>query len=552
MLKQNLWGFYNQVCKGFRLHVMALFIFATIWCICETFAPYTIKIIIDDLIIVSSDNLNILIQPTIWYVSFLLLMEISIKVTNVVWIAFIPKLRCQFRSVILENVLMKPMVFFENHAVGDLVGKFKNLTNSFDLILSTVLYGIFPVFVSSFLTIFILFSINKIFCLFFTLWFLGMNVVTFLFAQKNIELSHLYALSENKLLGYVGDLFRNIIVIKTSVFLGYDQTMTEKHQLSEKNAAFNLEKLTFQSDLIRSVLSILMFLSIVYIFFYGFQNHQLTLGDFSFVTMICFYLRRSAWIASVNLLKLFKEIGNASESLGDLIDSTHMIQEIPKKNVVSHKSDHIQFKSVDFAYEKNKPIFSNLNLCIPEGQRVLIVGPSGSGKTTLISLLVGLLLPDRGNIHIGSVEDSHKISYVPQNMPLFHRTVEENIAYGNPDLSFDQIVKAAKLAEAHDFIMNLEKGYQTVVGENGIKLSGGQRQRIAIARSFAKRKGILILDEATSAIDPKTEAGILQNILQSEFNIVIMVAHQPIDASLFDQIFFLKDGKIKIWIRPKN
>ncbi|MCC8460384.1 MAG: hypothetical protein LN545_00005 [Candidatus Megaira endosymbiont of Carteria cerasiformis] len=247
--------------------------------------------------------------------------------------------------------MQKPISFYQNHLIGELVTKFKNLSNSFDLILASFLYGIFPVFISSLIILGFLFYIDGLFAIFFLIWFLGMNIVTFYFANKNITLSDKHISHENLLLGHFGDLFRNIISIKTFQGAELDNEITNRLQNSEIQCTKELEWLTFKIDSIRSIISILVFLSMIILLGWGWQVKRITLGDFSFVTAACFYIRGSVWIASVNLLNLFKEIGIAKESSNDLVISD--ISTIQLNEIAKCKSNNydISIESIYFGYD---------------------------------------------------------------------------------------------------------------------------------------------------------------------------------------------------------
>ncbi|WP_107669887.1 ABC transporter ATP-binding protein [Cyanothece sp. BG0011] len=213
----------------------------------------------------------------------------------------------------------------------------------------------------------------------------------------------------------------------------------------------------------------------------------------------------------------------------------------------------VKLENVTFAYQEGHPILKNLSLEIPAGHRIGVVGSTGSGKSTLVKLLLRLYEIDHGKITIDDINiqdiflgDLRKaIGLVSQDVFLFHGTVKENIAYGNPNATDAEIMQAAKLAEAHEFIENLYQGYDTIVGERGQKLSGGQRQRIAIARAILKDPPILILDEATSAVDNETEAAIARSLEKiTTQRTTIAIAHRLSTIRHSDCIYVMEFGKI--------
>ena len=213
------------------------------------------------------------------------------------------------------------------------------------------------------------------------------------------------------------------------------------------------------------------------------------------------------------------------------------------------KFDAIRFKHADAP----RAIFDNFSLDVKAGERIGLVGLSGSGKTTLTKLLLRFADVEKGKIEIDGqdikqvkqVSLREKIAYVPQDTALFHRSIAENIAYGKPDATMEEIKHAAELAHADEFIKDLPDGYETLVGERGVKLSGGQRQRISIARAILKDAPILVLDEATSALDSESEALIqdaLDRLMKGRTSIV--VAHRLSTIAGMDKIVVLEDGKI--------
>jgi ATP-binding cassette subfamily B protein len=212
-----------------------------------------------------------------------------------------------------------------------------------------------------------------------------------------------------------------------------------------------------------------------------------------------------------------------------------------------------QFKDVSFRYRTGGQVLNGLNMTIPAGETVGIVGATGAGKSSLIKLLMrfydvtgGRILLDGRDIREYKIDDLvSSAGLVSQDVFLFHGTVAENIRYGTFDATDDELIEAAKLAEAHDFVMDLQDGYETVVGERGQKLSGGQRQRISIARAILKDPPVLILDEATSAVDNETEAAIQRSLFKiSKDRTTIIIAHRLSTIRHADRIFVLDQGEL--------
>jgi ATP-binding cassette subfamily B protein len=220
---------------------------------------------------------------------------------------------------------------------------------------------------------------------------------------------------------------------------------------------------------------------------------------------------------------------------------------------VQQVQGEVQLNNVTFAYREGFPVIKNLTLYVPAGKTIAIVGSTGSGKSTVVKLLLRLYEIQSGTITLDGInlqdlklpDLRRSIGLVSQDVFLFHGTVAENIAYGSFEASLAEIIEAAKIAEAHDFIMQLPQGYDTIVGERGQKLSGGQRQRIAIARAVLKNPPILILDEATSAVDNETEAAIQRSLERITIErTTIAIAHRLSTVRNADCIYVMEQGNI--------
>ena len=239
--------------------------------------------------------------------------------------------------------------------------------------------------------------------------------------------------------------------------------------------------------------------------------------------------------------------------MSDIVDHQQEIeikgQDLPPMPTIK---GNISYKNVNFRFTPTGPLqLTNISFNIPKGNFVGVVGTSGSGKSTLIKLLTRLFDPIDGTINIDGMDISkfdlyslrRQIGVVPQDSLLFEGSIQENIAISKAEASFEEIVEAAKITCAHDFIQSLPAGYSTLVGERGTGLSGGQRQRIAIARTLIKKPRLLILDEATSALDINNEKNLIQNLLNSYKGItVIFITHRLSSLRNSDQILLLKEG----------
>ena len=282
----------------------------------------------------------------------------------------------------------------------------------------------------------------------------------------------------------------------------------------------------------------------------------MAMGNLSPLTLATFALYVNIFVAPIDILIEFTEMLQKGFSgfkrFEEVMKEVPDIQDAKNAHPLENVHGDISFKDVSFTYNKEESVLEHVNLDIPAGKKVALVGPSGSGKTTLCSLIPrfydvqsGQILVDGQDVRDLQVKSLRQaIGLVQQDVYLFTGTIEQNIAYGKPDATPEEIIEAAKKANIHDFILSLPDGYDTFVGERGARLSGGQKQRISIARVFLKNPKILILDEATSALDNESER-IIQKSLEelSKDRTCITIAHRLSTIKNADEIVVINhDG----------
>ena len=282
-------------------------------------------------------------------------------------------------------------------------------------------------------------------------------------------------------------------------------------------------------------------------------NGELNVGAYS---VLVFMTQRLLWPLTRlgATLDLYQRAMASTERVLNVLDTKPQITDGVEKLPLSEVKGEVCFENVTFAYGRDLKVVHDLTINIPAGHTIAIVGPTGSGKSTVVKLLLrfydvqnGRVCLDGHDLRDLNLTDLRRaIGFVSQDVYLFHGTVMENIAYGSFNATQEEIIAAAKIAEAHDFIMTeLTDGYDTIVGERGQKLSGGQRQRISIARAVLKDPPVLILDEATSAVDNETEAAIQRSMERIAVGrTTIVIAHRLSTVRNADQIFVMADGKL--------
>jgi ATP-binding cassette, subfamily B, bacterial MsbA len=336
----------------------------------------------------------------------------------------------------------------------------------------------------------------------------------------------------------------------------------EEYEIGRANKTIeDLFRLSIKSNRIKSLGSPIMEtlggIAIVVVISYGgyqvISGHSTAGAFFSFISALL--LAYEPMKRLVNLNANLQEGLAATQRIFSVLDHAPQIQDYQKKDaeVGEIKAGNIVFKNVSFSYDTGKEVLKNISFSVKQGETVALVGQSGSGKSTLMNLVLRFYDPTHGSILI----DDHMIQKMPlktlresmalvsQDVILFDDTVKENILYGRKDASLEEVVAAAKKAAAHSFIQSLHKGYDTVIGESGVKLSGGQRQRLSIARAILKDAPILLLDEATSALDTESEHHVqkaLEHLMKGRTSIII--AHRLSTVRRADKIFVLEKGRI--------
>ncbi len=460
------------------------------------------------------------------------------------------------RNVALEHVLKHSSAFFANTYAGSLVAKQKRFVQAAELLFDELLGQYLYVCVQIIGTIWVLSSICTPVALGVGIWTITYFGYIIINSKKRLSLSMAEAAEDSKVTGAFADVIGNISLVKMFGSRKHEEKRFHGATVRHYEALLKAWNFANRSNVIQGLFSIVVHVGSIAAGAYLWSRHELSTGGLVLVTTYAGQLSGCLWDFGRSVRRCSKAVADAQEMV-EIIELEPGIIDMPnalQAPRLDSKDASVSFNNVTFAYPKCEPVFKNFSLEIPAGQKVAVIGTSGAGKTTLVQMLLRNVDIHQGTIFVGGyniatdlTQDGLKtlISCVSQNVDMFNRDIQENIAYGSEHASFDEVASAAEKARIHEFIMGLEYGYDTLVGERGIKLSGGQRQRVAIARALVHDAPILILDEATSSLDNVTEKevqSILENGLKDKT--VIVIAHRLSTIRNCDRILVFDNGRI--------
>ena len=371
-------------------------------------------------------------------------------------------------------------------------------------------------------------------------------------ARWKIKYDEQKATKDSEVTGILADALTNTINVKlfaTQAFeKGLFKAVTEEYR-KLRTYSWNLSEV---NDALQYGLMIIIEFGVMYMAIGLWGEGKLTIGDFALLQGYLVTLFIHVHGLGRVIRRLYEAFANAKEMV-EILNTPHEIMDTKSAKDIEVKKGGIEFKNVIFKYRKTRKIFDNFNLKIKPYEKIALVGPSGSGKTTIVQLLLRMHDVQKGHITIDNqiiskvTQNSLRknIALVPQDPILFHRTLIENIRYGRLDATDEEVMDAAKKAHCEEFVSRLPEGYESYVGERGIKLSGGERQRIAIARAILSDAPILILDEATSSLDSESEYLIQQALTElMKSKTTIVIAHRLSTILKMDRIIVMKHGEI--------
>lgn len=555
-LPKSLFSFYLHFLKKQKWSLLFIQIGCLAWSLDHTLWPVVLERMIDIFTNHLGDRSGIFLElkPILIFGAALwIINEIGFRTSGVLWAKFSPILEANVRMSVFDYVQRHSYRYFSNQFAGSLSNKINDLPQSMSRTIQLFTVIFIPVFVAIIISTTLFFFLKPVFAIILLTWIaIHMSICLFT-ARKCDHLALVHAEARSSLSGKIVDSLSNNLNVKLFARFNAEKAYLNVYQSKEKEAQkislMYIEKIKFALGFFSFLFPGILMTTFIILFW---KNNQITTGEVIFTLNTSWNITMMVWFAGLELPNLFKEIGISKQALS-LIQMPHEINDAPDATELVVTKGEITFDHVTFHYSKAKALFRDKTLTIRPGERVGLVGFSGSGKTSFINLILRYFEVEKGQILIDGqniakvTQDSlrNAIAMIPQEPVLFHRTLMENIRYGNPKATDEEVIEACKKAHCHEFVMKLPDGYHTFVGERGLKLSGGQRQRIAIARAILKNAPILILDEATSALDSITERYIQEDLDElMEGRTVIVIAHRLSTIAALDRILVFDNGEV--------
>ncbi len=545
---------YWQHAKQYKLFLFLTILGTVFTAITNTLGPLYIKQILD---LVSANNVDRAVSQDLLkalamfgLVSFGQWLSWRVAITAV--IQYEAKVLRDLANSCFQYLHKNSFGFFNDNFVGSLVKRVGRFVRAFEDINDKLIFNVLTLVLNTAIVVVVLSLRNLILGLVMLAWviiFIGINLIVAKFKLKyDIERSA----ADTKTGAHLADSVTNNVNIK--LFVGFNKEVQTHKDLNDDLLKKRLKTWNLNNifEAIQGLFGIILELALFYIAIRLWNQGRLTVGDFALIQSYIVVILNRVWDFGNVVRRIYESLADAEE-MTEIFSTPHEVVDIDNAKDLKVPKGKIEFANVVFNYQEARSILKKFNLSIGDGEKVALVGPSGAGKSTLVKLLLrmhdvhsGKILIDGQDISKVTQESLWKnISLVPQDPILFHRTLRENIRYGRFDATDQEVEDAAKLAHCHEFIIDLEKGYDTFVGERGVKLSGGERQRVAIARAILKNAPILFLDEATSSLDSESE-----HYIQDALNIlmkgktVIMIAHRLSTIMSADRILVVDHGEI--------
>ena len=463
-----------------------------------------------------------------------------------------PRMRALAQKYMFAYLMGHSPRYFQENFAGKLGQKVKQAGQATVGILGIVAFEMVRVAMMMVVGGVLMFFTHASYAIVLAVWAVVYLAIVFALAKRCVVLSKALSNEISTSTGRLIDAIANADLVRAFAKADYERRFISHFLLDEMNASRRLRTFLIVMRTFMSVATLALLLGLVALAGMDALSGVITVGAFAMIFFLANQIIRSVQELSYRMLDYFEQLGTLAEAL-ELVSQRHEIVDAPNASPLVVREGAIRYENIKFAHPDGLQVFDSLNLAIRPGEKVGLVGPSGAGKSTLVKLLRRQFEPQAGRILIDSQDiasvtwDSlnEAIAEVPQVASIFHRAVRDNIRYANPGADEAEVLRAAAEAYAHEFITGRSTGYDTIVGEQGIKLSGGERQRVAIARALVKDARILVLDEATSSLDSESEHLIQQALWAlMQGRTVIAIAHRLSTIAGMDRIVYLEAGRI--------
>lgn len=534
--------------------VIMILIFSVIGVGAQTVTPWIFKLIVDALTDRSAVAVGSVALMSFFamYVATKLVIELGWRIAGYAGIRMQSQVMADLQEENFAYTLGHSFEFFVNNFTGSLVKKINRIARAYERIADELEFRFLPAIVLLTGTFIGLFLRSSLIALIFLFWAALFIILNFFMMRWKLKYDIERASVDSLATAELADAMSNSIPIKLfNGFEGerrtYGGILERWRKLTVKSWGMAEGMFAAQGLMMVGIEAVLLYLGIQY-----WRAGILTVGDIVLIQSYLTVVIARLWDIGRSFRNVFEGIADAAEMI-EVLDLPHEIQDHCDAKKLIITAGQIDMVNVDFNYHETRSVFKKFNLTIEPGQKIALVGTSGAGKSTLIKLLFRFYELTAGSIKIDGQDISavtqqslrHAISLVPQEAILFHRSLIENIRYGRPGATRAEVIGAAKKAQCHKFIEELPDGYDTLVGERGVKLSGGERQRVTIARAILKNAPILVLDEATSSLDSESEQLIqkaLRELMKGKTTIVI--AHRLSTIMMMDKIVVVEGGKV--------
>ena len=463
-----------------------------------------------------------------------------------------PRMRALAQKYMFTYLMGHSPRYFQENFAGKLGQKVKQAGQATVGILGIVAFEMVRVAMMMVVGGVLMFLTHASYAIVLAIWAVAYLAIVFALAKRCVVYSKALSNEISTSTGRLIDAIANADLVRAFAKADYERRFISHFLIDEMNASRRLRTFLIVMRTFMAVATLALLLGLVTLAGMDALSGAITVGAFAMIFFLTNQVIRSVQELSYRLLDYFEQLGTLAEAL-ELVSQRHEIVDAPNANPLVVREGAIRYENIKFAHPDGLQVFEDLNLLIRPGEKVGLVGPSGAGKSTLVKLLRRQFEPQAGRIVIDNQDiasvtwDSlnEAIAEVPQVASIFHRAVRDNIRYAKPGAEEAEVLRAAAEAYAHEFITGRTTGYDTIVGEQGIKLSGGERQRVAIARALVKDARILVLDEATSSLDSESEHLIQQALWTlMQGRTVIAIAHRLSTIAGMDRIVYLEAGRI--------